>query len=61
MLASLIIGFNNTNAELDRDLLKPVRATYSELCQKILSIRNFVPQRKRLRISILILFSTNQN
>ena len=46
-LASLSIGFNNTNFELEQASLKPVRETDFMLCLKFLSPRNFVPQKKK--------------
>ena len=46
MLASLSIGFNNTNVELESASLKPVRETDFMLCTKFLLLRNFVPQKE---------------
>ena len=46
MLASLSIGFNNTNVELESASLKPVRETDFMFCTKFFLLRNFVPQKE---------------
>ena len=40
------MGFNNTNVELEKSSLKPVRATDYVLCTEFLLLRNFVPQEE---------------
>ena len=46
MLASLSIGFNKANDELEKASLKPVRETDFMFCTKFLLLRNFVPQKE---------------
>ena len=48
---------NDAVNELGWASLKPVRKIDTILCTKFLLLRNFVPQKERLIISMLILFS----
>ena len=60
-IASLSVGFKNTNVELEKASSKPVNATEYVLCTEFLLLSNFVPQEESFeKIKVYSLFNKSK-